>query len=126
MMGLYHAVLVDARVRFQFAMGLKNGDRNHGLRDEAMQSVHRAGHRKAAMQASQSITSTSTVRRGGLSTSTMGVGSLSARTFRHHPGRGGYKCNDQARTIEPLACMPLFRLYSSQRFQSKEHQYGQP
>ena len=123
---VYHSALVDAQVPFEFSLGLKNGDRNHGLRDEAMQSVHRVGHRKAAMQASQSITSTSTVRRGGLSTSTMGVGSLSARTFRHHPGRGGYKCNDQARTIEPLACMPLFRLYSSQRFQSKEHQYGQP
>ncbi|MFN9436689.1 MAG: hypothetical protein ACK6DC_17355 [Planctomycetota bacterium] len=77
---MYHSALVDAQVPFEFSLGLKNGDRNHGLRDEAMQSVHRVGHRKAAMQASQSITSTSTVRRGGLSTSTMGVGSLSTTT----------------------------------------------
>ena len=72
MMGLYHAVLVDALVGLDFATGWENGDRNHGLRDEAMQSAHRVGDRKAAMQTSRSITSTSTVRRGGLSTSTIG------------------------------------------------------
>jgi len=87
MMGLYHAVLVDARVRFQFAMGLKNEDRNHGLRDEAMRSVHRVGDRKAAMQTSRSITSTSTVRRGGLSASTMGSWGREGQNVCIHPAR---------------------------------------
>jgi len=48
------------------------GDRNHGLRDEPMNLIPRDEDRKAAMPSSRSITSTSTVRHSGLSTSTMG------------------------------------------------------
>ncbi|MFN6127800.1 MAG: hypothetical protein ACK6DC_17645 [Planctomycetota bacterium] len=72
MMRLYHAVSVDALVGLEFATGHANEDQDHGLRYQEMWSARRTGHRNATMQASQSTTSTSTVRRGGLSTSTVG------------------------------------------------------
>jgi anti-sigma factor RsiW len=47
-------------------------ERNHGLRDEPINLVVRVEDRKDAMPSNRSITSTSTVRDSGLSTSTMG------------------------------------------------------
>jgi hypothetical protein len=71
MVRLYHAAWFDALVGLEFATGHANEDREHGLRYQEMQSAIRTGHRKAAMQLSRSITITSTVRHGGLSTTTM-------------------------------------------------------
>jgi hypothetical protein len=46
---LYHELSVDALVGLDFATGWENGDRNHSLRDEPMNSVLRVEDRKAAM-----------------------------------------------------------------------------
>ena len=108
-MRLYHAVSVDARIRFEFVTGWTKEDRNHGLRDEQMNSVLRVEDRKAAMQSCRSVTSTSTVRHSGLSTSTMGSCGRVGQNDRHHPVRGVNKCDDEARLLEPLVCMPLVR-----------------
>ena len=110
MVGLYHVVSVDALVRLDFATGWENGDRNHGLRDEQMGSAPRIGIHKAAMQSSRSITSTSTVQHSRLSTSTMGVGSLSARTTKISEGERLTQ-RESKRPIEHFAAIFCYRFF---------------
>jgi hypothetical protein len=72
-------------------------ERNHGLRDEPINLVVRVEDRKDAMPSNRSITSTSTVRDSGLSTSTMGS-----------CGRVGQNSADHSRTIT----LPKQRLHA--------------
>jgi len=71
-MQLYHSILVNAVLGREFRDGLANGDKEHDPRVGERRFVGRNGNRVDAMHAKRSITSTSTVRHGGLSTSTMG------------------------------------------------------
>ena len=47
---------------------------------------------------------------------------LEGRTPGHHPGRVVNDCTDQARMFEPFVCMPLFRLFLSQRCQCHDYE----
>ena len=71
-MRLYHSVMVDALLGREFGHGLANGDKAHDPRVGERRFMGRNGSRVDALHAKRSITSTSTVRHGGLSTSTMG------------------------------------------------------
>jgi hypothetical protein len=68
---LYHSILVNALIGQEFGNGYANGDKEHDPRVRERRFVSRNGSRVDAMHATRSITSTSTVRQGGLSTSTM-------------------------------------------------------
>jgi len=69
---LYHSILVNALLGRIFGNGLANGDKEHDPRVGERRFVGRDGSRVHAMLAKRSITRTSTVPYGGLSTSTMG------------------------------------------------------
>ena len=71
-MRLYHSILVNALLRREFGNGLADGDKEHDPRVGERRFVGRSASRVDAMDARRSITITSTVRHGGLSTSTMG------------------------------------------------------
>ena len=71
-MRLYHSILVNALLRREFGNGLADGDKEPDPRVGERRFVGRNASRVDAMHAKRSITSTSTVRHGGLSTSTMG------------------------------------------------------
>jgi hypothetical protein len=71
-MQLYHSILVNALHGQEFGDGLANGDKEHDPRVGERRFVVRNASRVDAMHAKRSITSTSTVRHGGMSTSTMG------------------------------------------------------
>jgi hypothetical protein len=70
---LYHSILVNALIGQEFGNGQANGDKEHDSRVGERRFVGRNASRVDAMHATRSITSTSTVRQGGLSTSTMGA-----------------------------------------------------
>ena len=72
-MRLYHSILVNALLRREFGNGLADGDKEPDPRVGERRFVGRNASRVDAMHAKRSITSTSTVRHGGLSTSTMGA-----------------------------------------------------
>ena len=69
---LYHSILVNSLIGQEFGNGYANGDKEHDPRVRERRFVIRNRSRVDAMHAKSSITSTSTVRQGGLSTSTMG------------------------------------------------------
>ena len=71
-MRLYHSILVNALLGREFGNGLADGDKEHDPRVGERRFVGRNASRVDAMHAKRSITSTSTVRHGGLSTSTVG------------------------------------------------------
>ena len=68
---LYHSILVNALLGRKFGNGLANGEKEHDPRVGERQFVGRNGRRVDAMQAKTTITST--VRHGGLCTSTIGA-----------------------------------------------------
>ena len=63
---------VNALLGWEFGNGLADGDKEHDPRVGERWFVGRYGSRIDAMHAKRSITITSTVRHGGLSTSTRG------------------------------------------------------
>jgi hypothetical protein len=69
---LYHSILVNALLGRKFGNGLANGDKEHNPRVGERRFVGRNANRVDAMHTKRSITSSSTVRYSGLSTSTMG------------------------------------------------------
>ena len=71
-MQLYQSILVNALLGREFGNGLDNGDKEHDPRVGERRFGASNGSRIDAMHAKRSITSTSTVRHGGLSTSTRG------------------------------------------------------
>jgi hypothetical protein len=79
---LYHSILVNAMLGRKFGNGLANGDKEHDPRVGERRFIGRNGRRVDAIHAKRSITSTSTVRQGGLSTSTMGSCGRVGKTIR--------------------------------------------
>ena len=79
---LYHSILVNAMLGRKLGNGLANGDKEHDPRVGERRFVGRNGSRVDAIHAKRSITSTSTVRQGGLSTSTMGSCGRVGKTIR--------------------------------------------
>ena len=84
-MRLYHSILVNALLRREFGNGLADGDKEHDPRVGERRFVGRKARRVDAMHAKRSITITSTVRHGGLSTSTIGACGRLGQNVRDHP-----------------------------------------
>ena len=72
-MRLYQSILVNTLLGPEFGNGLDNGDKEHDPRVGERRFVGRKARRVDAMHAKRSSTITSTVRHGGLSTSTIGA-----------------------------------------------------
>ena len=106
-MQLYHSILVNALLGWEFGNGEANGNKEHDPRVGERRFVGRDGSRVDAIHARRSITSTSTVPYGGLSTSTMGSCGGVGQNGGDHP-----LCGQQSyyqETADPrLGCIALF------------------
>jgi len=122
-MRLYQSILVNALLGREFGNGLDHGDKEHDPRVGERRFGASNGSRIDAMHAKRSITSTSTVRHGGLSTSTRGscgrVGQRATESILINPCatrrlESRHKCHGRGYLGRP----------SSWRLRSTKHRYG--